>query len=233
MIHIMKTIVMAGGLLVSAALLTGCGLANLGGPANRDTVTYQVTDKVAGLKLKSGSGDTDITETGGNAVRVVETLRWSDEKPETEHRVDGDLLSMSYNCPAKWDDCGVDYKIEIPKGLRVDLDSGSGDITLTSLTGPIGVFMGSGNVNGTGLAGEKVSVKTGSGDAELKYAAVPGSVDVRTGSGNATLHVPDGPYEVSTRAGSGEIQVSVQNVASSPHKVTMTTGSGDINVLPG
>ncbi|MBB4936889.1 hypothetical protein FHR32_001194 [Streptosporangium album] len=229
----MKTIVMAGGLLVSAALLTGCGLTSIGGSANRDTVTYQVTDKVAKLSLKSGSGDADITETGGNAVRVVEMLRWNDEKPETEHKVDGDLLSMSYDCPAKWDNCGVDYKIEIPKGLQVDLDGGSGDITLTSLTGPIGVSVGSGNVKGTGLAGEQVSVETRSGDAELKYTAVPGGVDMKTGSGNATLHVPDGPYEVRTKAGSGEIQVSVKNVVSSPHKVTMTTGSGDINVLPG
>ncbi|MER5423199.1 DUF4097 family beta strand repeat-containing protein [Streptosporangium roseum] len=229
----MKAIVMAGGLLACAALLTGCGLGNIGGPANRDTVTYQVTDKVARVNVTSESGDIVITETGGSTIRVVEKLRWSEEKPDAEHRVDGDTLVMTYNCPAKWDNCGVDYRVEIPRGLQVDLSSSSGDITLSSLTGPIDASTGSGDVNGAGLAGKKVFTETGSGDAELKYTVAPDRVEMKAGSGNATLHVPDGSYDVKTQMKSGEAQVSVKNDASSPRKVTMTTGSGDVYVMPG
>ncbi|GLW97287.1 DUF4097 family beta strand repeat-containing protein [Microtetraspora sp. NBRC 16547] len=229
----MKRIMMAGGALAAAALLTGCGLTGIGGPTSEDTVTYQVTDKVAELNVKGGAGDIVISETGGSAVRVVETLRWRGEKPETVHKVDGDLLLMSYNCPAKWDNCYVNYKIEIPQGLRVDVTSGSGDITLRSLTGPIEVSAGSGDVSGTGLAGKKIFARTGSGDSELRYTAAPDSVETKSGSGNATLYVPDGPYDVKTSVRSGDVRVSVKKDASSPHKVTMTAGSGDVSVLPG
>ncbi|MEV8635702.1 DUF4097 family beta strand repeat-containing protein [Streptosporangium sp. NPDC051023] len=225
--------VMAGGMLALAALLTGCGLGNINASVQRDTATYQITDKVATVNVTTRSGDIVITETGGSAIQVVEMLRWSDERPKTDHKVDGDTLSASYDCPGSWGSCRVDYKIEVPKGMQVELKAGSGDITLNSLTGPINASTGSGDVNGAGLAGKKVFTKTGSGDAELKYTVVPDSVEMRTGSGIATVYLPDGPYDVKTQVNSGDKKVSVRNDASSPHKVVMNAGSGDINVLPG
>ncbi|MFG1702397.1 DUF4097 domain-containing protein [Nonomuraea sp. M3C6] len=230
----MKTMAITGGLLASALLLTGCGLASIGGPTNQDTASYQVTDKVAKLQLKSGSGDTVVTETDGSAVRVVETLRWrGDEKPAAEHKVDGDVLFVTYDCPSSWGSCSVDYKIEVPKGLPVDLDSGSGNITLRALTGQVDVHVGSGDVDATGLAGKKVFAEAGSGNVELKYTAAPDSAELKAGSGDVVLNVPDGAYDVKTDVGSGDATISVKNEGSSPHKISMTSGSGDVSVLPG
>ncbi|MEV0591054.1 DUF4097 family beta strand repeat-containing protein [Nonomuraea cavernae] len=231
----MKTIVIAGGLLASAALLTGCGLQGLTGPANQDVVNYQVTDKVAKLDLKTASGDAVITEHDGTAVQVTETLQWSDAKPEPEHRVDGDTLFMTYACNggANWGRCTVNYKIEIPKGLRVVVDTGSGDITLRSLTGPLESSSGSGEVAGTGLAGKTLVAESGSGNLDLKYVSPPDSVQIKTGSGDVALHVPNGSYAVSTEAGSGDVAVSVKDDDASPRKISLKAGSGDISLLPG
>ncbi|GGO66184.1 DUF4097 family beta strand repeat-containing protein [Nonomuraea cavernae] len=231
----MKTIVIAGGLLASAVLLTGCGLQSLAGPANQDVVNYEVADKVAKLDLRTASGDAVITEHDGTAVRVTETLQWSDTRPEAEHRVDGDTLFMTYTCKGAVNlgRCAVNYKIEIPKGLRVMVDTGSGDITLRSLTGPLETSSGSGEVSGTGLAGKTLVVETGSGDLDLKYASPPDSVEVKTGSGDVVLHVPDGSYAVSTETGSGDVAVSVKDDDASPHKISLKGGSGDISLLPG
>ena len=147
----MKTIVIAGGLLASALLLTGCGLKSLGGPTNQDTVTYQVTEKVAKLQVKNDSGDTVITEYDGSAVRVTETLQWRDNKPDAQHKVNGDQLSLFFDCAARWGSCNVDYKIEVPKGLQIDADADSGNITMRQLTGQIQVSADSGDVDATGL----------------------------------------------------------------------------------
>ncbi|MCA2221586.1 DUF4097 family beta strand repeat-containing protein [Nonomuraea aurantiaca] len=229
----MKTIVIAGGLLASALLLTGCGLKALSGPTNQDTVTYQVTDKVAKLQLKSGSGDTVLTEYDGNAVRVTETLQWRNEKPKAEHKVDGDTLSVFYSCPKGWDNCAVNYKIEVPKGLQVDADAGSGDITMRQLTGQIEASAGSGDVDASGLGTKKIFAEVGSGNLALKFAVVPDSVEMKSGSGDASLHLPAGAYDVQTKGGSGDVQVSVDKDPASPHKVSVATGSGDVSVVPG
>ncbi|MBF8185342.1 DUF4097 family beta strand repeat protein [Nonomuraea sp. K274] len=230
----MKKIAIAGGLLASAVLLTGCGLAQIAGPSHQDTVSYQVTDKVAKLRVDGHAGDTVVTETDGTAIRVVETLRWhGDDKPKAEHKVEGDALIVTYDCPSDWGSCGVDYKIEIPKGLPVDLDSGSGDITLRDLTGDIEVFVGSGDVDAAGLTGKKVSAEAGSGNVELVYTSAPDDAKVEVGSGDVVLKVPDVAYDVSTDTGAGDAEVTVKTDGSSPHKISLASGSGDLSVLPG
>ncbi|MEU8248490.1 DUF4097 family beta strand repeat-containing protein [Nonomuraea sp. NPDC048916] len=231
----MKTIVIAGGLLASAVLLTGCGLQGLAGPTNQDTVNYEVADKVARLHLKTGSGDAVISEYDGTTVRVTETLQWRDDKPEAEHRVEGDTLFVTYDCKGgmNWGGCTVNYKIEVPKGLRVVAGTGSGDITLRSLTGPVESSSGSGDVDGTGLAGKTLVAETGSGNLDLKYVSPPDSAVVKTGSGEVELRVPDGSYAVSTEVGSGDVTVSVKDDDASPHKISVKAGSGDVRLLPG
>lgn len=229
----MRRIVIASGLLASAALLSGCGVARVTGFSEQDTVTYQVTEKVAGLRVQNGAGETVITETGGSVVKVVETLQWRGDKPETEHTVNGGTLLLTYDCPRVSMGCGVNYKIEIPKGLRVETETGSGDVTLRSLSGPLALSSGSGTVDASGLSGRSVTAETGSGDIELKYATPPDKVELETGSGDITLRVPGGPYRVKAETGSGDATVSVQNDAGAPRTVSISAGSGDVSVLPG
>ncbi|MEV0382290.1 DUF4097 family beta strand repeat-containing protein [Nonomuraea sp. NPDC050643] len=230
----MKTIAIAGGLLASAVLLSGCGLASIAGPSSEDTASYEVTDKVTKLLVKSQAGEAVITETGGSAVRVVETLRWrGDEKPTPEHSVEGGVLLVTYDCASSWGSCSVDYKIEIPKGLSVDLDSGSGNITLRGLTGQIDATVGSGDLDASGLAGKEVYAEAGSGNIELTYTTAPASAQLKAGSGDIELNVPDGAYNVVTDVGSGDANVSVKSDGSSPNKISLTAGSGDITLAYG
>lgn len=229
----MRRIAIAGGLLASTVLLTGCGVASLAGPNHEDTVSYEVTDKVTALRLVSKAGDAVITETGGDAVRVVETLRWrGGDKPQPEHRVDGQELFVTYKCPSEWGACGVDYKIEVPKGLRMNLESGSGNLTLRDLTGEITLSAGSGDVDAAGLAGKKLSGELGSGNVELKYTAAPEDIRLKTGSGDIEVRVPDQPYAIDSQVGSGDVTVGVKQDTAAPNKISVTAGSGDITVSP-
>lgn len=222
----------AGALLASTALLTGCGLASIGGPTDESVVNYDVKDKVSTLQLRSGSGDAVITESDRSGIHVTETLQWrGDDKPKAEHKVDGDRLAVSYDCGSSWGSCSVNYKIEIPKGLKIDIDAGSGNLTLRGLTGQLDVVNGSGDIEGSDLGSRKGVIENGSGDIELKYTAAPENLDLQNGSGDISVYVPQGSYDVSTDAGSGDTKVDVADTPGAPNKITMESGSGNLNVL--
>lgn len=141
-------------------------------------------------------------------------------------------MFVTYDCPSNWGSCSVDYEIEVPKGLAVDLDSGSGNITLRALTGNVDVHLGSGDVDGSGLAGKTVVAEAGSGNVELKYTTAPTSAQLKAGSGDIVLNVPDGAYDVKTDTGSGDVTVSVKDDGSSPNKISLSAGSGNVSVVP-
>ncbi|KAB8183545.1 DUF4097 family beta strand repeat protein [Microbispora catharanthi] len=228
----MRMMVMAGGLLATAALLTGCGLRDITQAANQATLDYEVKEKVARLVVVGGAGDIVISEAAGDVVTVSETLHWSSGKPTTEHHVDGDALVVTYDCPHAMDNCSVDYKVHVPKGMRTELETGSGDIHLRALSNPIKAKVGSGDLEGAGLTATDLTVEAGSGDTVLKYATAPDSIDLVTGSGTAKITLPGGPYDVDAEAKSGDVTVSVTTDQNSPHKVVARAGSGDISLLP-
>lgn len=139
---------------------------------------------------------------------------------------------MTYDCPHAVDNCSVDYKVHVPKGMRAELETGSGDVHLRALSNPIKAKVGSGDLEGTGLTGTDLTVEAGSRDTTLKYATAPGSIDLVTGSGTAKITLPGGPYGVDAQAKSGDVTVSVTTDQNSPHKVVARAGSGDISLLP-
>jgi DUF4097 and DUF4098 domain-containing protein YvlB len=226
----MKKILVAGGLLACVASLTSCGV--FGGNSESETKTHEITDKVAVLSLKTGSGDVEITETAGTAIKITERLRWSREKPKTEREVGGDTLRVSYECPTSFDNCGVDYTVEVPKGIRLQLDAGSGDSKLRALSGPITAEAGSGTVEGSELSSKQVTVKTGSGESRLRFASAPDAVEVDTGSGGAAVFLPNGPYAVTAGAKTGEVTVGVDNDPAAARKIRVSAGSADVEVKP-
>lgn len=229
-----RTVALAGAAVAASVTLTSCGFAGIGGANQHKETTYDVTDKVASLNLTSGSGDTVITETDRTGIKVTESLYWRKSEPKPEHKVEGETLTMSYNCKSDaWGSCGVNYRIEVPRGLQVILDAGSGNVTLRSLSGALEAKLGSGDVQSNGLTSKTVVAENGSGTLELKFAAAPDSVEARTGSGDTQVYVPAGAYAVSTDIGSGDADIKVTNDPKSAHKISLSAGSGDVSVLPG
>ncbi|MEU8174331.1 DUF4097 family beta strand repeat-containing protein [Microbispora hainanensis] len=228
----MKTTMMAGGMVAAAALLAECGLQDITRAANHATLGYEVKEKVARLVVVGGAGDIVVSEAAGDVVTVKETLHWSSGKPTTEHKVDGDALVMTYDCPHAMDNCSVDYDVHVPKGMRTEVETGSGDIHLKALSNPIKAKVGSGDLEGVGLTGTDLKIEAGSGDTTVKYAAAPASIDVVTGSGDAKITLPGGPYNVDATANSGDVTVSVTTDRNSPRKVVARAGSGDVTFLP-
>ncbi|MEU7884805.1 DUF4097 family beta strand repeat-containing protein [Microbispora bryophytorum] len=220
-----KTMAIAGAVLGMSLVATACDVP-FGFGEQQAVESYDVTDKVAVLDARTGSGDVVVREGDRSGVHVTETLHWRGDKPADGHSVDGDTLTLKYKC----DNCSVDYEVEVPRGLTMKIDSGSGDITLRDLTGQVNASTGSGDVEARGLAAAQVNTRTGSGDITLRFSAVPADVQAVTGSGDGRLWVPNGAYKVNVSSGSGDRTVEVPDDASAPNAITVRTGSGDAEV---
>lgn len=114
----------------------------------------------------------------------------------------------------------IDYTIEIPADTEVRANTGSGDLSVEGVAGPVTTHVGSGDVDFKEIQGD-VRAITGSGDVRL--AAVQGSAEVTAGSGDIEMKSIGGRVRVT--AGSGDITVSSPGSA-----ITIRTGSGDIRV---
>jgi hypothetical protein len=221
-----QNLIVAGAVLGAGLTLTACDV-RLGVNEQQAVESYDVSDKITTLNVGSGSGDVVVNESGRTGVHVTETLHWHGDKPQNGHEVNGDTLTLGYRCK----NCSVDYRVEIPRGLAVKADTGSGTITLRDLTGEMSADTGSGDIDARGLTARRATAHTGSGDVELRFSAVPDDVDVETGSGDGTVWVPYGSYNVTARTGIGSKDVTVAHDPSAPRTVVIKTGSGDAKVL--
>lgn len=204
-----KASVSALAIATFAVLAAGCD-PNAGGTDQSAGNTYDITDKVSTVSLAGRGGNVTLTASDGGSVKVTETLRYADAKPETSHDVNGDTLNLVDNGCGK-DNCHVDYKIELPKGAVVKIKTDGGDIT------------------GRGL-GADTTVTTEGGDINLEYAAAAALVDVTSDGGDVKIKVPSGPYEVDASTDGGNRTVSVQAVPGSAHKIKAKSGGGDVTV---
>jgi DUF4097 and DUF4098 domain-containing protein YvlB len=103
------------------------------------------------------------------------------------------------------------------------VDTGSGDVQITSHTGQLAIDTGSGDVT-LGSAKGETSVDTGSGDVVIRRLVGNGAID--TGSGDVTVQkISAGKISIDT--GSGDVTVQ-DGVAG---RVVADTGSGEVRII--
>ena len=152
-------------------------------------------------------------ETGADAVRRIE------QNPPIEQS--GNRIQVGpRERSERWNGVSVSYVITVPANTKVMARSGSGDLEVGDVAGPVDLSTGSGDIR-IGRATEPVTARTGSGSIDVDGAA---ALIARTGSGNVLASVK-GNIEASS--GSGDITVS----QTAPGRTDVSTGSGDISVM--
>ena len=137
----------------------------------------------------------------------------------------------------------IDYDISAPKGLALNLHSGSGDVEIENVGRFLKSETGSGSIRAHGIAGPS-DLRTGSGDIELQQQST-GEVHASTGSGSIRINGINGA--LTARTGSGDIEAngaltgpshlqsgsgSIRaHIGKESHlSVDATTGSGSIRI---
>lgn len=132
------------------------------------------------------------------------------------------------------------WNLTVPQNVKVNINSGSGNITIEelsadiksslgsgdvevkSLKGNLNMNTGSGNINVQKIQGD-VSLNAGSGDIRIESGS--GSFSVNAGSGTLVLEQIQG--DISANTGSGDIRASALTLEG---KSKFNTGSGDATV---
>ncbi|WP_369054414.1 DUF4097 family beta strand repeat-containing protein [Kineococcus terrestris] len=235
---------------VAAVLVAGGALSVLGSmTAVREQRTDTFPGPVTAVVVSTGTGDVQVAAGGGDGARVTTTTvsGWSQADARADLR-DG-VLDLRGACShGGWPGrCSTDFDVVVPAGVRVSLDTGTGDQRLTGAFGAVVSEAGTGSVRWSGADGgrldieagtgsvtvtgalDDVRVDAGTGDVRLELDAAPGSVDVRTSTGDADVLVPDDgtAYAAEVSAGTGGERVDVPVDPSADRRVLVSTGTGD------
>lgn len=115
----------------------------------------------------------------------------------------------------------IDLTITVPAHLALDIDDGSGDISINGINNHVDISDGSGELLVKNVQGN-LSIEDGSGELEINN--VSGDVTIDDGSGELVVKNISG--NVSVTDGSGDL--SIHHVGG---KVSIDDGSGGIDVL--
>src|SRR5699024_2706871 len=115
------------------------------------------------------SGEIRLTGGDGDEVVVDRTLRGGPLR-EADDTIDerGDALQVESRCQGvlPFGVCGVDYDVTVPEDTSLDVETTSGQVTVSNVHGDLEVENTSGSVDVDDHVGD-VSVQTVSGNIEL------------------------------------------------------------------
>jgi len=215
--------------------------------------TYSVGDRPE-LKVETRSGDIIVNGDKNNEIHIIGEIRakhsgWTSrsakisEAKQIEENppisVHGDIIEIEKISRELGRILYINYKISVPESTELIASTGSGDISLETLSRFVHASVGSGDIDvnsitdgalissGSGdITGEKLDgdfeVSTGSGDVNLDFDN-NGDVEISVGSGNIKLNNVEGSVNIST--GSGDVYVSGEPVSN----WEIRTASGDID----
>jgi DUF4097 and DUF4098 domain-containing protein YvlB len=171
---------------------------------------------------------------------------------EFSHEVTGSTLELRGSCAligSMW--CRVTYRIEVPRGLDVEVnadndrvnvsnidgnvvvDSDNGAVELAGVSGEINVNGDNGRIVGTDLSAAVVDADTDNGRIELAFTEPPDTVNANGDNGSIEILVPEieGGYDIAADTSNGSTgDIDVIDNPESPHKLRLETDNGSISV---
>lgn len=229
----MKRLCLCLVLWAVAAASAGCVLDARGQSAQgMFSRTLSVTGPVR-LEIQTGAGEVLVRPADGGTVTIEGRVSagwrfWDEDGAEERVRevqrtppIEQSGNEIHIGRWPRWNNVRISYLVLVPRDTDLQVRTGSGDVEVGDLQGPVSAETGAGEIRIGRVSGE-VRVRTGSGDVELVESA---GATVRTGSGRIRVRSAGGGRSELT-TGSGD--VDIEN-ASGPLRVR--TGSGRITVV--
>lgn len=215
-----------------------------------------ISEAIQQVRLEGGSGRVSIHTGSGSTASIEQTIQYRGDRPAVAtHQLAAGTLVLDTDCGRH---CSADYRVTVPRGVMVtgrlgsgdidlagvasvDVESGSGTISVADVSGNVTAQTGSGDITARGIGGN-VQVHTGSGvitasdvagtttagatSGDVNARGVTGSVDAETGSGTIKVALV-APASIKANAVSGDVTLTVPEGA---YRVVATTGSGDQHI---
>jgi len=243
---------LTAGLLVTVAGMVGVGITackavDTTTSTEQQSQTYQ--KQINRIEFELDAGNITLSPGDSSSVHVARTLHWRTTKPTIKEDFSGQTMRVTLTCPQQ-DGCSVDFTIELPAAVAVQVHTQAGDVKITDITGALDVTNASGDisvnnavgavritgdsgqVNGAGLHSPTFTAQTNSGDIKVAFSDAPQTVDAKTQSGDVSVTVPRSSdnYRAQADTNSGRRTVSVDVNSSSSRSVTAKTDAGDVTI---
>jgi hypothetical protein len=215
-------------IVLAALTILSCG-ALFGEAEGSFQRTLNVTGPVD-LDLQTGSGQIEVRAGNASTVAIHATIRvregiFGAESAREKVRAleshppiqqNGNVIRIGHmDDPELRRGVSIAYELTVPAETKLRSNTGSGNVVVEGIRGPVNAETGSGSVNVSKIADE-VRAHTGSGRMELD--SIHGNVDAHTGSGS--IQGSDIAGKIVAQTGSGGVHVE-------------QTGSGDIHAHTG
>lgn len=220
--------VLTAVLLSALAALPAHGFATEG--------SFERTLKVTGgvdLDVTTGSGNIDVRTGDSGSVHVRGKIRasnnWHGDSADAEKKVheletnppieqNGNSIRIGHiEDPELRRNISISYELEVPAETRLAANTGSGNETISGISGPLRANTGSGSLKISNI-GDELDANSGSGDIEAN--SIKGHARVHTGSG--WIHGSGIAGAIVAGTGSGDIRLE----QTAPGDVKVQTGSG-------
>jgi hypothetical protein len=196
------------------------------------TTSYRVLGDLAGIRLDVGDADVEITG-GATAVEVRRVEQFAFGKSSEERRTtDGGRFTVVSRCPDQvLGRCQTVYRLTVPDNVPLDIETGSGSVTLSGVRATVHVSTGSGAIAATAFCGFSLRATSDSGDVSAASECSADRLELRSGSGDVQAVVPAGRYRIDAQSDSGSTRVSgVTTVEDAPFQIQALSTSGDVTV---
>ncbi|HEX9579982.1 MAG TPA: DUF4097 family beta strand repeat-containing protein [Gemmatimonadales bacterium] len=119
----------------------------------------------------------------------------------------------------------VTVTVRVPRGARLAVSSGNGEVHVTGATSEVEAHSGNGDLSVDG-AGDRVTARSGNGDVRVTTARGP--VDASTGNGRVWVRMETLPEPASMDFHTGNGTVTVMLPDTFEGDIEATTGNGDV-----
>ncbi len=216
------------------------------------TVTEVVdAEGVSVIDIDNTNGRVIVTGTETDEITIVARISDGLRATGNSSRVVGDRLEIRATCPlfgSMW--CAVDYQIEVPAGIDLDInaddgrvevvdvsgaltiDDDNGSIDIRGADGPLRATTDNGSVHATGVRSETVSVDSDNGSVEIVMVTPPRALEATTDNGRVDVVLPDTPdaYAVDIDTDNGSVRNDVRTDPTSSRTITVSSDNGSVTV---
>ncbi|MFE4666720.1 DUF4097 family beta strand repeat-containing protein [Streptomyces sp. NPDC056716] len=230
-------VVMAGGVACSASA------ADDTEPESRSFALKGST-----LTVDSDDADLEIIASDDQAAGSVGVTRWFQgsvvvgKEPEVTWSMDDDRLTLRLQCSGFVADCAARHRIEVPRGIAVEVQDDDGNVRAEGFDEPLGIRTTDGTVRVSGTSGA-LDIRTTDGsvhvtdstgpmklrtdDGDIRAEADSREVTTHSGDGSVSLELGVVPDRVESRAGDGNVTITLPRAG---YRVSTETGDGGVDV---
>jgi len=239
--------------LAAAATATLLALGACGGGSQTTHDQHVFSLRGTYLVIDVPASDLRLVPGSGSGIEVQRWLTGTAAKPgHSSWTLNGDTLQLGVSCSGLVLSCGSRFQVAIPPDVSVAVHSGSGNDTMSGLSGslaidggsgqvqlsdtsgPLQISTGSGNITASAIRSPTVHATSNEGRVDIGFATAPQLVDISCKVGNATARVPTvgHRYHVLVTTDTGTAQSKVPDDLQSSSVVQVSSNSGNATVLP-